>query len=197
MTKKGVLLLATAASITLLATVAKADNLPTGAIKTPDSGAYVGGGLGMGSMVLSSYLGNYSMSFPQATLDAGYKFNKYVAAGVNASIMAGHGMTFIPAIAYVKGILPVSDRLNIYAKVGGGYGHLSTTVDHYNLAMNDALGLVGIGENYQLTKSVALGVEADLLYPMGTNWYINDYVGNAARIYIPSVTANLTYYFGS
>jgi opacity protein-like surface antigen len=196
MVKKSALLLSLASAIVFASSASVAAE-HSASVKSPVSGFYVGGGVGVGTMVLSSYLGTYSMSFPEVRLDGGYQFNKYVALGINVAGMFGHNLTFVPAILYVKGILPISDRFNLFAKAGVGYAHLSSNLDSYNVAVNDALGAVGIGESYQVTRSVSVGLEADLLYPLGTNWYINDYVGDAARIYIPRVMLNVTYSFGT
>jgi hypothetical protein len=183
---KNKLLLPVVASIALLASVAQADTQAQNPVKTPESGFYVSGGVGVGNTHVS--LGGLSGNAVSTAIsaDLGYKFNKYVAMGANSIFLVRNGQALIPTLLYVKGILPLSERFNMYAKLGGG-----ATFETSGPAVYNYPGQFGLGASYQLTHALAVGVEADEIFPIVENFMTNQ------KTSFTTLTANVTYYFGS
>lgn len=197
MTKKYTIT-AIAASIALLAGVAQAESTPGNTDMIPGSGFYVGAGVGVGSYTISDRSFSSGLAMAGINLDAGYQFGRYFALGVSSFSMIGHGGVIAPTVLYAKGILPLSDRISLYGKLGAGALFATAPKDEPSDVVQDAVWMGGLGLNYQVTKSVAVGIEADVYDPMFANVWAN-FLTNDSRVsvYIPTVMANVTYHFGS
>lgn len=109
------------------------------------------------------------------TVNAGYSFNKYIAAEGGYSVFASqqygaNATTNIIDIA-AKGTLPLASFLGIYGRLGVGYGingwsgtaGSGCSLCQSNNASDYALGLAGVGVSFSLSRSIDLRVE-DVLY---------------------------------
>jgi len=178
------------ASIALLASIAQADNNPQQPIKTHSSGFYVSGGAGAAFLMnnFETYWEDQVVlaAYPTVRLDAGYKFNPYFALGVDSYLLnlkydGGHRV-IAPTSLYAKGIIPLSDRWNLYGKLGLGSYIGIRIKGHNNTKYLSPLLSAAVGANYMLTHSLAVGAE---------------FGGAVLSFTVPALTANLTYYFGS
>lgn len=194
--KKNVLL-AAVASVALLASVAQADTNVPAPVKMPESGWYVVGGLGVGYFVTSFMMFREHSVGPMLMLGSGYKFNKHFALELDFPInfYRAHGYFFNePVGTYTrvdstitlnaKFIQPLSDRWDLYEKLGlGAVAVFSADKTGSSAAVGGVIANLGLGVDYQLTSSLAVGMEVSSVFTL--------------PLIRPAVTANLTYYFGS
>jgi opacity protein-like surface antigen len=174
----------TVAALSLLASVALADQTPQQPVKTPESGWY--GKVGFGASYYSSLFDDSRPASYAQLLGFGYQFNPHFALGVDILGLAKSTYIDVPVNLYAKGIIPLSDRWNLYGKVGlGGVVFASYSKKHYNRDVIDGWAFLslGLGANYQLTRSLAIGAEASVHYG-----------GFLAGLV---TTANLTYFFNA
>ena len=169
-------------------------------IKTPRSGWYIGGGLGLGGHLETWNLatlgkGSSYQPFPSVAVDLGYQFLPYFAMGLYAFTDAYHWAddgssgydVAVPIQLYLKGILPLNDRWSIYAKAGLG-GSAGGPV------AGDVLYSLGLGSTYQMTKSLAFTMEFDMHYGVFENIF-DGLFGNRHEIYTPALMFGVTYFF--
>lgn len=121
-----------------------------------DKGYYVelNGGTLVAATILSSdiYHGGFG-----ANVNAGYQFNRYFAIETGYSYYNPQSNDFRLHLLdlAIKGILPVTDRFNLFGKIGGDVG----------FALNDdetgPIGgiLVGVGGSYAITPQVDLNAQ--------------------------------------
>lgn len=168
----------------------------THAIKTPRSGWYVGGGLGLGGHLetwnlSTSVKGSAFQPMPSVAVDLGYQFAPYFAMGLYAFSDAYHWteneisgyVVGVPILLYLKGILPLNNRWNLYAKVGVG----GSTV-------GDIFVSAGLGGSYQMTKSLAFTMEFDMNYGELENMF-SGLFGDRYEIYTPTLMCGVAYFF--
>jgi opacity protein-like surface antigen len=192
-------ILTAVASIALLASVAQADTNAQAPIKIPNSGWYVVGGLGANYFYgdYFDFLMHAKGLGPMLMLGSGYKFNNYFALELDfpISVARAHEHAFNGSdLAYThiesiitlnaKFIQPLSNRWDLYEKLGLG------TLASFNPGSKERGNYVGemvvnfgLGADYQLTHSLAVGMEVSSALSLG--------------LLRPAVTANVTYYFGS
>lgn len=138
-------------------------------------GLYLGLGYGYETLTIDRASGGNLLDekFGSIMLDAGYKFNKYVAvegrywAGINSSNALGW-RTGIPSDItvdafglYVKPMFPVSNAFNIYGLVG--YGSADATYEPNNnvtITSDSVSGFSwGIGAEYSVTSNWSIFVD--------------------------------------
>ncbi|OGT25157.1 MAG: hypothetical protein A3I77_08650 [Gammaproteobacteria bacterium RIFCSPLOWO2_02_FULL_42_14] len=139
------------------------------------AGLFVSGDLGMGTLsdtfqkTTQKVSGNFAWA-----INAGYQFNKYLAAEVgyisfldqNASLTA-NGATVKSGVSLggfdfnAKGIIPITDKFSVFAKGGmmdmSSYEYASGTPSTSASVWTPDLGA---GAAYNLTRNVALSVQA-------------------------------------
>jgi len=166
-------------------------------IKTPRSGWYIGGGLGLGGHLetwnfSTSEKGSAYQPMPSVAVDLGYQFAPYFAMGLYAFTDAFHWTgddnessgyyVAVTTLLYLKGILPLNDRWSLYAKAGLG-----------GSSYGDIYWSLGLGSSYQMTQSLAFTMEFDMNYGelenMFSNWF-GEY-----HIYTPTLMFGVTYFF--
>jgi OOP family OmpA-OmpF porin len=132
----------------------------TAAFATHDKGAYVEANVGAGYATATAdffgYTKSRSESAAGANINGGYLFNRYVGAELGYTYYGGNVDLSMGNIA-VKGVLPLNDQFNLFAKVGSGYigsnkGDNGNSSDHW-------AGVYGAGVGYALTPSLDLNVQ--------------------------------------
>ena len=164
-----------------------------------DAGFYLGLGYGWQEALLEDTFAvtdDIDKNFGSIMIDAGYKFNKYVAVearywfGLSSSNDLGwyhqinSDITIDSWGLYVKPMYPVTDAFDIYALLG--YGSTSVDVDagDYRYDIGDADGFSwGIGMEYAATSNIGLFIDYtylvntepvsvtidDINYPLGVD----------------------------
>jgi len=146
-------------------------------VMNDDSGFYLGLGYGWQGLELEDTTGvnpTFDENFGSIMIDAGYKFNQYVAVegrywyGLSSSNDLGwtggwgnSDITVDSWAIYVKPMYPVTDAVNIYALLGYG----STDVDYdagsnATVTVDSADGFSwGLGVDYSFTENVSMFVD--------------------------------------
>lgn len=170
------------------------------------SGIYVDGNVGYGKVNRFKYPGqgisNFSNSGFTWRTDLGYQFNRYVAletgytrfADVKASqgnfseTLKNYGIDLL-----VKGILPINNQWNVFAKAGAVYLHTKQTasnIGNYITYFNSASGAatddqygpeLALGTSYYLTKHVDVSLQGVAMFAGGTD--VSTYAGYAGLGY--------------
>jgi len=138
-----------------------------------NTGFYLGIAYGYENLKIKTNRGTLDTNFGSIMLDAGYKFNKYVAvegrywSGINSNNDLAWKNDLPSDITvdawgiYVKPMYPVSNALNVYALLG--YGSQDAKIDlksggSINTDSIDAFSW-GIGADYALTNNWSLFVD--------------------------------------
>lgn len=172
-------------------------------------GAYVGAGLGYGNVHQSvSDVDNSKDSGLAGRAFAGWQFNQYLATELgwskftdatfkaNSPFASVHGKLKTDAVdVVVKGILPVADSFNLYAKAGAAYvmsrADASVTLfgypANYDEKENKWFPTFGAGATYDFTPNVAADLSYSRIQKTG-----NSDIFNSTDLY----TVGLIYSFG-
>lgn len=183
------------------------------------SGLFVSGNLGLGSIINgykgSDFVRDHSYSFRNYgfawAANLGYMFNQYVGleagyqtfglATATATRVAGGASssmttTFGGFDGVVKGVLPVSNAFDLFAKVGTVDMHARTTGSIANVAAvvpsaSTWMPLVGVGAAYNVNSNVAVTLQDD--YAFKTH-----FTSNSQKLTMPAandVLAGVSYTF--
>jgi len=141
--------------------------------------------------------------FSQFMLQAGYKFNDYVAVegrywiGMDDNTWSGlaHGYTADSEIdtwgIYVKPMYPVTESFDVYALLG--YADSDFTVGNWSMPAFDGFSW-GVGADYSFTESLSVFVDYVSLYDDDFTSTHDGYANNA-NVVIDSWNFGVTYQF--
>jgi opacity protein-like surface antigen len=156
---KTLLSIATAASITSL--VSFHSQAQEASFDVKESGFYVGGNYG--------YLrieGDDDFDEDNSVWQglAGYQFNRWVAIEGSYIDFGDYGSEFIGAktdgyTAALKGMIPLSERFTIYAKVGQLWSETEVTAGSLGQEFDDESLFAGAGLSYAITESLSINAE--------------------------------------
>ncbi|HLB56845.1 MAG TPA: outer membrane beta-barrel protein [Coxiellaceae bacterium] len=153
------------------------------------AGIFVSGNLGYGtsgyskSYYTNSVFGSQPTSYNDDAFawaaNAGYQFNRYLAleAGyisfgqskATSTLPATMTNTFGGFDAAAKGILPINNQFNVFAKAGVVDMHENVNLSSGSVSANIGNGnswapLLGVGTAYNINKNVALTVQDDYAF---------------------------------
>ena len=154
-----------------------------------DSGFYLGLGYGWldASVIDTYYYGNKDLrvtalddSFGEIMIDAGYKFNSYVAIegrywfGISDNAWLGQDNFNLPNASvdvdawgiYVKPMYPVTDAFNVYALLGYGGADLNIDTTYAGDFESDGVDGFswGLGADYSFTDNVSVFLDYTSIY---------------------------------
>jgi len=120
--------------------------------------------------------------FDAVMLDAGYKFNDYIAIegratfGFDETVVSGgvlnHDSSMSSWGIYAKPMYPVTDSIDVYALLG----YASSSYDLSIASVNDADGFAwGLGAEYAFTDQISAFVDYTSLY-QNDNTLSDDYI---------------------
>ncbi len=134
-----------------------------------DAGFYVGAAYGLMGMDYSDPTPtSWSTTHDSFMLQAGYKFNPYVAVegrywwGSSDDISATQKADVDAWGIYVKPMYPVTDEFDVYALLG--YGDTDPTVNGSGPAYDTDGFQWGLGASYDVTSNIAVFVDYTELY---------------------------------
>jgi hypothetical protein len=145
-------------------------------------GAYLEGnfGSGLGGLRYQTGVGISGFRGYGGSAAAGYQFNPYVGLEADfTGISAPNSSTVFMYGVTLRGILPIGDRVSLYAKLGGGPITLRVCDFVFNtgicVSQTEWGGLAGAGLTLALTKNLDLAV--DYTGGFGTGYGIDGIYG--------------------
>ena len=142
----------------------------------PGRGIFASGNLGWGKIDLtkSTHATGFSNSGFAQNANLGYQFGKYVAiesgythfanvtndTALNNDTVKTYGIDLL-----VKGILPITEQFNVFAKAGAMYLHTSATDNNVlfgtgpSIAFHRYVPEFGLGTSYNVNQHIALTVQ--------------------------------------
>lgn len=119
-----------------------------GSAQAADTGFYVEGNVGTN---VASVAGDVGTGGFALNANAGYEFNKYIAAEGGYMLHAADGLSLHAIHAAAKGTLPVNDKVKLFAKLGVATAYLD---------IFSATGVFyGAGAAYAFNDKVDLNVQ--------------------------------------
>ena len=186
-----------------------------------DAGFYLGLGYGYLNGTIDYTAANVTYnalddSFGEVLIQAGYKFNQYVAVegrywfGVsNGSFLnpggqsgglgtLGDDLTIDGWGIYVKPMYPVTEAFDVYALLG--FGGINWTLDNgnwFDYADDSETGFTwGIGVSYDFTENVSAFIDYVSIYDDTNNYANLDYLTNVDEdITVDTINFGVTYKF--
>jgi len=142
------------------------------------------------------------VDYSSVMLQAGYKFNPYVAIegrywfGMEEEVVVGEDLTIDTWGIYVKPMYPVTEAFDIYALLGYASSDMEVTdgIDTYTPSYDIDGFSYGIGAAYDVTESVAVFIDYTSMYDDENT--VNDAFGT--DVYEDAITAvnfGVTYTF--
>ena len=191
-------------------------------VENLDAGFYLGLGYGYLNLTADMNIGPATLtdvvddSFGEIVLQAGYKFNKYVAVegrywfgvsngsflnpgGTSGSLIPGNAFGDLSYDAwgvYVKPMYPVTDAISIHALLG--YASIDGTYDSDDNweDANDADGFSwGIGAEYAFNNNVSIFVDYTVIYDDTTDEVIIDNITTDFDLTAAVIDFGVTYKF--
>jgi len=135
-------------------TVIALSTLACTAFATHDKGAYVEANVGGSYGTFSFFDYSTTTSAIGGNLNAGYQFNRYFAAEVGYTYFGGDLDLSMGNIS-AKGILPLNEKFNLFAKLGAGYMAPNTGGEGGGLGV----ATYGIGAAYAITPSLDINTQ--------------------------------------
>ncbi len=186
---KKLLLAMAGVSALALSTVSLAGGLGSTTGPASASGAYITAGLGYGVTDLNKTAPHGLKDYGIAWLaGAGYQFNANLALEggyINMAHIKYRGVSINPHALYLagKGIIPVSQRWDIFAKAGAAYTSFSASAGGFTVTSGEhkIVPLFGIGTDYYLTNNLAITVQG--LTTLKESGFPATYMGTAGLTY--------------
>ncbi|SFV50685.1 putative outer membrane protein A [hydrothermal vent metagenome] len=194
--------------------------VPAAVAPITDEGFYLGLGYGYLNATIDYDIANLTVnalddSFGEIMLQAGYKFNQYVAvegrywfAVSNGSFLNPGGRSGVAGEVgddldidgwgiYVKPMYPVTEAFDVYALLG--FGGISYTLDNgnwFDYTDDSQTGFSwGLGVSFDFTENVSAFVDYVTLYD-DTNSYVDPDLGNIDEdTKIDTINVGITYKF--
>ena len=156
-----------------------------------DAGFYIGGAYGYGTMELSEIEYSHDENFNSFMLQAGYKFNSYVAVEGRYWFTSedswddwNEDFSADSWGIYVKPMYPVTNELDIYALLG--YGDTDPEIGGQGPDYDTDGFQWGLGASYDVTNNVAVFVDYVNLY---------DDTNDGEDLTIDTINFGVTYQF--
>lgn len=159
------------------------------------SGFYLGAGAGYGLTDTENFPGIHRDGFA-FNVDGGYRFNRYVAAEAGYLYFPRVKIDFDDVNSTVhssavyiagKGILPINDSFDVFAKAGAGLTFTSASADASGLTITASshqhpiIPIYGVGADYNINQNLAITVQG--IGTIGVQDFPSTYMGTAGLTY--------------
>jgi hypothetical protein len=177
------------ASLLALSLSALAQSVTKSSAVNGNSGVYVGGDVGVGE---ENYIGDPNGGAASG-INVGYQFNPHVAAEAGHSFYPSQdGVRYTSTYAAIKGMLPFSSGIVLFAKAGPVLVGAHANIFGVNLTGREATLYGALGVGYNFTPAVQANIQIDGTMKRGHDENDDNYVPAMYR-----TTVGMSYLFNT